>query len=322
MSKLTPKFTPLDSPQIVAERLLKSVLPEELYLQLTATGEFGIEVGEGKEKHKYTFKRKGKTLVEREGKVYSCCIDVEDQKRPEQDRIVAEYLLVLNDEKKYLATANLTEVWSNRAPRTATEIRNMWLDEEVMMRNAPYIRYQPVPGEPPPAPPNEHILDAARYQLGVDWAIIGDTIQVRRPAQYRPVDNRITIGQIANQALWMLCRIPPFDRPYPAFEDYRFRGMMMNDTIFSVNFQFSNRDLEMSIDDFSARLLQPAVQQLAHAMAERHIEGFMELHLPQGLDMAARATMHDGRCLRLIGEYDIAIDQFRGRLDICPIIRR
>jgi len=307
----------------VAERLLKSVLPEELYLQLSATGEFVIEVGEGKKKHEYAFKRKGKTLVRMDGKLYSCCIDVEDQKRPEQDRIVAEYLLVLNDEKRYLATANLTQIygpWENTRPgryltgqeigRQWTDVLNHQLDALRYQRTAPYLEYNPSVGPIPIVPEPR----------------IGDTIRVQRPAQYlstRPVDNRITIGQIANQALWMLCHIPPLDHPYPMLRYEDWQGRMMDGTTYGISFQFETRDLELTIDDFSSRLLQPAVQQLAHSLRERHIEGFMELPLPQGVDMAARVTMHgDGRSLRLVRAYDITRDMFLGRIDICPIIRR
>lgn len=102
--KLPAMPSPSNDPKVVAERLLKSVLPEELYIQLAATGSFSCSIGP----NEYTFFREKKTHVKKNDRTYSCCIDIEDPARPDADRIVAEYLLVLNDEKKYLDTANLT----------------------------------------------------------------------------------------------------------------------------------------------------------------------------------------------------------------------
>ncbi len=104
-----PKKPEVD-PRIAAERLLRSVLPEELCIALSATGECEIQ---GKQ-FSYVLKKDSKThCKKKDGTVHSCCIAPEDTSCPDTDRIVAEYLLILNDEQKYLEIANLTQIgWS------------------------------------------------------------------------------------------------------------------------------------------------------------------------------------------------------------------
>ncbi len=150
-NKRLPIIADSTDPRITAERLLKSVLPEELYIQLAATGEFRCTI----HKLKFTFKRNAKTRVVRSGREFSCCIDVEDEQRPDQDRIVAEYLLALNDHKKYMEIANLTDV--TPGSRGGLTFGVDW---------AAAIDYW-----------------ADFGQVGVR---IGDTINIRRPARYGP----------------------------------------------------------------------------------------------------------------------------------------
>lgn len=101
---------------LTAERLLQRVLPEELYLRLNALGWFEyytplhlITVGRV---CRFVLSRRKKTLLHNtSGESWSCCIEPAGGVQvPDQDRLVAEYLLLVNDPEKYLRTANLTQV--------------------------------------------------------------------------------------------------------------------------------------------------------------------------------------------------------------------
>ncbi len=102
------------NPKLVAERLMQKVLPEDVYLSLSALGYADVEGTIGR---KYRLFRNRKTeITDKNGTVVSACIYLPGQALgaapPDTDRIVAEYILITNDEKEYLSTANLTMISS------------------------------------------------------------------------------------------------------------------------------------------------------------------------------------------------------------------
>lgn len=101
------------NPRVVAEKLLAEVLPPERYLELSAEGHCDIP---GKKNKTYRLFRNQKTEIEdKSGNWSSSCIHLSES-APDTDRIVAEYLLITQDEKEYLRTANLTPI--GRSPHT------------------------------------------------------------------------------------------------------------------------------------------------------------------------------------------------------------
>lgn len=102
-----------------AERLLAEVLPKELYIELNAThaltlqSKLSVAVYKLSDKIQpvsYSLSRRDKTYIYcKNGSIYSACISPDSHGPvPEADRLVAEYLLLVNDEERYLMTANLS----------------------------------------------------------------------------------------------------------------------------------------------------------------------------------------------------------------------
>ena len=117
-------------PKLTAEQLLHKVLPQDLYIHLNAVGHFWLEPTRTKRlevRHKetkqvyghppyrYQFFRNKKTHLHAGKDIYSSCIAPENTSCPDQDRLVAEYLLAKDKEAEYLATTNLTQVGGERA---------------------------------------------------------------------------------------------------------------------------------------------------------------------------------------------------------------
>lgn len=103
-------------PKVVAEKLLAEALPPEVYLSLAATG--AVEIP-GKRYVVYRLHRNHKTeLLDKMGRWWSACIYIPGDP-PDQDRLVAEYLLITQDEKEYVRTANLTCITSPTPPHGA-----------------------------------------------------------------------------------------------------------------------------------------------------------------------------------------------------------
>lgn len=131
-----PPMQELLDPKIAAEKLLRRVLPEELHVSLGALGYCDVP---GKTHKSYRIFKNQKTHVtDKQGNVYSSCIHLTDTEAPDTDRIVAEYLLIINDEAKYLDTANLTQILSesqaNRnSGRTHAELLNAYQHMMQMM---------------------------------------------------------------------------------------------------------------------------------------------------------------------------------------------
>lgn len=105
----------LPDPRIAAERLLRTVLPDDLCVSLSAINQCEVT---GKSGFTYTLKKGGKTHCKKlDGAVYSCCIEfAPGEKKPDVDRIVAEYMLITSDEQEYLKTANLSRISTDRYP--------------------------------------------------------------------------------------------------------------------------------------------------------------------------------------------------------------
>lgn len=97
---------PTRKPSIQAEALLQRIIPGEDYLALAADGQCTIKG----ERFQYRLRRNQKTIVIKEDGEYSSCIHLSDSQAPDTDRLVAEYLLITNDEAEYLRTANLTRI--------------------------------------------------------------------------------------------------------------------------------------------------------------------------------------------------------------------
>lgn len=182
--KLALAVTNQQDPTVVAERLLRKVLPDECYTDLCAKGLFKCIINQ----HQYTFSRTTKTLVEIEGRTFSCCIEFEQKGPPKADRLAMEYILALNDEAKYLKTANLTDVtpqprpqWSNTWPN-ARDMGIDWADERYRLeyeRQIRYIRQRQGPR-----------MDQICHQLVVDLALQisnDDRFRGRRFNEYPPV---------------------------------------------------------------------------------------------------------------------------------------
>lgn len=333
--------------KIKGEQLLKSVLPEELYLQLCATGRFECEI----DGLKFKFSREAKTTVKKGPVLYSCCIDLEvrqdsllfDDGPPDQDRLVAEYLLALNNVNKYMSTANLTEIARDRQDAmTGAALNALWRDEimrwttsEFNARLADY--YDPVTID------NE--ADAARYSTQAGRTLrVGDTINIRRPRRFEPRPNirpytqpayragrmqESNVQRITQVALMLLCRIEPFNRPYASMTMAEAVSIHNLDAI-SYYVDFSYRPdllLHHLHDELLIRALQPHIEELCGFFRDRRVVSFGILDIPptftgQGGDGVIRVNGEDGRSIRFLSNYQIMNDYHRGRFDILVYCER
>ncbi len=106
-ARVPVKPVEVEEPTLVAEQLLIKVLPAPLYLSMSAKGYCDIP---GVINKSYRLRRNGKTEVTNsKEEVFSSCI-VLSTDAPDTDRIIAEYLLIVDDEKEYLKIANLTMI--------------------------------------------------------------------------------------------------------------------------------------------------------------------------------------------------------------------
>ena len=290
MSKKSPIVKPSDDPRVVAERLLRQVLPEAMYEELAATGQCSCVVNE----HEYTFSRKAKTKVGKDGKTFSCCIEHTDNSIPRPDRLVSEYLLVLNDEEKYLATANLTQIgdWSSEGVETGQYFR----DALVYGLQMETIRLQPRPA-----------------WIAVDPAVRG---------------RDITAIQV-DRGPWRTNIIPPMIcAEAAALLDDQLRGFRFTEvpmsvqpqvTAFGVTLHSAHHDRLLRVDDFSRRLIYPAVREISHWIGnqQNRLYGVVQLPIfPHALACVRHQSAVTNLSLRYLEEDDMAADQIRGRFDI------
>ena len=177
---------PRPDPRIAAESLLFSILPRDMYIELAAVDEctWRSEASE----NIYTLSKNNKTVVvKKDGSKWSACIAPEPGEMgemgeyvsimerfcgssplPPADRVAAEYLLLINDEPRYLATANLTQIGGRREESSGAAIAGAQRRIEDNMRQ-------------------RAILD---LEIGHDsnWAarypLVGDTVRIQYPRGY------------------------------------------------------------------------------------------------------------------------------------------
>lgn len=270
-------------PKVNAELLLSQVLPTDLYLQLCAHEYFDITVGE----RTYRLSKKKKTeITQKNGQVDSACIHPSDQNCPTADRVVAEYLLLKNDEAEYLKTANLTMIRPPKDAQVSKSVAASW-DGRVQRDYFPYayVEYDPRGGVPQFLTPQ------------------------RRGQEY------ITIGMIAQSALYLLReheRMRGLRWPLIPYRDGSTIGM----TVIYSEMQINQVDLTLSMDDFVRRFLPPAIERLvSHILNPRHIvQAIVELPVDHLDD--AQTTDRDGFSLCVRRRYDIATNSMRSSLEV------
>jgi hypothetical protein len=282
--------------KIAAEKLLRSVLPEDLCVSLSAIGMCEVQ---GK-KHLYKIFKNSKTHCIQGDRIFSCCIHLSDSAAPDTDRIVAEYLLIKNSESEYLNIANLTEITTRRS-RGGEALEALW-------DNA------------------GHQFDAARYLMGVDQARVGDTIRVQRPARYepRPLNQRLTTSEILMIALDLMSRHERMlglrFRLIP-YDEYR-RLPGLNFQHYYVDLTYDDEALMLSAGDFAQRYLRLAVFRLVDLLLEPGflVRTFCELPIPGGLEQGGRASNpENGISLRLTSAYSLVRNGLLTRLDAAVI---
>lgn len=271
--------------KVAAEKLLRSVLPEDLHIRLAAIGECEVQ---GKSGFTYVLKKGAKTHCKKmDGTVHSCCIELSDTQAPDTDRIVAEYLLIISDEQKYLKTANLTQIGG------VPEYRGMQ-------------RFRP----------EEFELDAVRY------ARIGDTVTVRRPPRY-VVNRDITPIQVIAQELFRLVfSAEHLDRPFPDMGQNGWQGIgTVRD--FNIDMRIPSNDITLPIDQMSERYLRPAAMQLQEALSPMNdnLIGFLRREVPRGVDAGARVS-DQNRHLQLMRTYEIMTNTNLTRATIFAVVAR
>lgn len=276
-------------PRLAAERLIRTVLPEELSVSLSAIGEFEYQA----KQHRYKLFKGKKTHCFQDEKTFSCCIGLSDTQAPDADRIVAEWLLLKNDEPKYLATANLTQI---AGPMPAPAIR-----------------------------PDHGIGGMYRRNVLGDWGAwpaapypgrIGNTIQARYPERYRESS---IYRAIAQECFRMLFVRAPFDRPYPEMrlEDWQGRyEQRIHQIEMDPDFEFHPPE------ELRQRILRPAIEELRQRLSpERmNISGFFQVG-PGGADAYEHVHI-DGKHLSLARHFDVVDYRHRIALLVGVIIPR
>lgn len=267
------------APKIAAEKLLRSVLPEDLCVSLSALNECEVQ---GK-KYRYKIFKGQKTHCFQGDKTFSCCIHLSDANAPDTDRIVAEFLLIRNDEEQYLKIANLTQISGPRAQCTEADG-----------------------------------LAFRREQFAYTQARIGDTITVRRPPRYAVNNGRVlniqTILMVLLDVIVHHERMSGLRFPVIPEHDW-FPGM----TVLSVNVDYDIEATDLSVDDFRARYLQEAAERIVEMILQpgQVVRGFYELPIPGGLDMGGRVRDPQiGVCLRMTRAYDIRRETYPTRIEL------
>ncbi len=276
-----------NEPKIAAEKLLRSILPIDLCISLSAIGECEVQ---GK-KHRYKIFKNQKTHCFQGDRTFSCCIELSDSSAPDTDRIVAEFLLITNNEDEYLKTANLTQI---AGPRPEG-VSGLSFHRDAFAMNVPAFT-----------------------------ARIGDTIEVRRPPRYE-VRGRELSTQII--LMMLLNRIGHHERMqgmrFPILPPgMQFGRDYLNMQHFGVDIDYDDEALTLSADDFYQRYLRAAVEQMVDMLLEPGfvIRGFIELPTPGGVDMGGRVRdPQSGICIRMIRAYDIRNAARPTRIEACVI---
>lgn len=303
--KIILSKTNSSDPKVVAERLVRRVLGDENYTDLAALGKFTIILPSENE---YTLYRKRKTEAKLAKKyllpygradkrlhwdagTYSCCIHPEDTSCPDADRIVAEYVLLCNDEQKYLFTANLTAIFvpNGAIPMTGGQfeaLRNgIWRDYNVILNSQiDALRYgfpprlmtnppdpNPEPAiQPLPQPPQDPLIQHLAHEI------------CRRLYQHERLRGFRFMNVIPEQVRWP--------------------------RTFGVDFTIDDiaGNSERQLDYILHGVIPTVVEQLLEAFIYSRPVGTFRLPLPGGADQGVSVVMPEGGSLRLLRQYDFA----------------
>ncbi len=284
-------------PKIVAEKLLRRVLPEDLCICLAAMAYCDVQ---GK-RYRYRLRKDAKTICFQGEQEYSCCIDLVGN-HPDTDRIIAEYLLIKNDERKYLATANLTQVY-RAAPRAELTINRHVAEVRAMIeaqrdviiegglqwapdaRGHVYLPYDPI------EPQRELVRIPPRYAL--------------RPSLTTTMILQAFAHRFANHERMRAMRWPVFSYEEAA------RGQPHQFRIANCQFDEYAETAMMTMDDFTQRLIVPAVEGLIQEVFHPRfiVRGFVALGVPNAPNEWARIQHESGIALRLF-----RTQEFNGRV--------
>lgn len=180
--------------KLKAETLLRATLNDEEYLNLNASG--GFRLIHESLTNEYQLSRTQKTRVHMpDGSIYSACIEFPaNVGAPYQDRLVAEYLLILGDEPEYLRTANLSWVGGKRPAMSpemsGARLRNMYnygvdlVQEEYPC--IPVIEHVTI-GNLPAHPREREAIESYSREFGrpPTW---GTTVSLRRQQRWNDAD--------------------------------------------------------------------------------------------------------------------------------------
>lgn len=279
-----------DDPKTNAERLLMEVLPADCYIALAAHGSFTVDA----KRNRYRLFKGRKTELEglaMAGPKWSACIHPSDTECPDADRIVAEYLMIRNDEEQYLKIANLTEIGNigGMAQRFLVDAA----------------------------------IEAMRLTPRMPWVggegRIGETIQVRLPARY---NTQITLQMIVQEALHLLVR-------HERLRGIRLQPMMLDEVRHSraqvrridVDMNFNNEDLSLAREEFVNRYVRTAVERMVELIGrERGLYGIVEFPIPGGTDGAIQRDPESGWVITLAHAYDIMTNRMLCRMTVGLVI--
>ncbi len=255
-------------PRLAAEKLLRSVLPEDLCISLSAIGECEVQ---GK-KYRYRIFKGKKTHCFQGDKTFSCCIELSDSQAPDTDRIIAEYLLIKNNEDEYLKTANLTQIAGPQEGLRGRDIGAIANDEG-------------------------HAIDAMRYAMGYgrawirentlgQWPPIGATIRVRRPPRYE-LNGTTTPPRMIIEGILMNLRNDDRmrGRRWPVLAENEQHQRGLHREFLHIGLPIDDADLTRSFDELNSRVLRRTADQLARTIADRpNIVAFFQVPAEQGFE--------------------------------------
>lgn len=276
-------------PRLAAERLLRTVLPSDLCISLSAIGSCDVK---GKSGNMYKLQKNKKTeCTKRDGSVHSCCIGLIDTQAPDTDRIIAEFILITSDEPKYLATANLTRISNGNV--------NEW---ERMAQNAmpplPYIMYDPAQ-EPQPYRTTNAAPRYPRYDQGV------------------------YLQGICNEMFQMVFNSEHLNRPFPDFQNDRWRGLG-DLRCFTTRIDMTIEDFaNLNINHIRERYLRASAAHLSDQLSPARINllGFVRQPLTMNVDASCEAH-HDGKSIQLVRRLDIVNYTYITQFDIMAVVGR
>ena len=264
-------------PKLTAEQLLHKVLPQDLYIHLNAVGHFWLEPTRTKRlevRHKetkqvyghppyrYQFFRNKKTHLHAGKDIYSSCIAPENTSCPDQDRLVAEYLLAKDKEAEYLATTNLTQVGGERARAGL-----IGMDGYLANMAADAARYAN-------ATRDAYDREFHRYYTGLQWDQnwLDERTVPNAPPQtvraYQPPPTAINARNIAQMVISGL-------ESHPSLTGIRLA--LVQDTqhlngceicVENVSVTMTPHHLERPSEDFR-QMIRPAIEQLACQVSAR-----------------------------------------------------